>query len=487
MIRRPRAANANRGARRLAAGVALPVLVAVAQARGQAPDDPGAPAAPAPQNEPAPAQPAPPSELAPVTPAPPSEPAPQSEPAPPNEPAPQSEPDLAALEAELSAAANSTAVTDSPTLDLYGFTDFTFTTQVGKRSAIGPVAPSFAVGNLNLYLSTQLTQSWRSLVEVRFLYIPHGTVPTAQQFSPSAVRTDTSSPDPADVNRPVRWGGIEIERVWLEYALNGLLTFRVGQWLTPYGIWNVDHGSPTFIPTIRPYVVGEGLIPERQTGVEAYGSVFIDATQLGYHLTLSNGRGPIDAFQDLDKNKGVGARVFVRNDSLLGTITLGASVYRGTYTDRPAVLTAFDPEQGLIPNDIITLRYDEQALAADLKWEWSGWLLQSELITSDIAYDDDTRPPDAGLSGGPPGFAADQRRIGGYGLLGYRTHWWDTMPYFELSGYDNGMVSVLALIGGLNVRPTPHVVLKLEYSKISFADDQLPGFGSFTSQVAWSF
>jgi hypothetical protein len=270
--------------------------------------------------------------------------------------------------------------------------------------------------------------------------------------------------------------------------VHSALTLRFGQWLTPYGIWNVDHGSPTFIPTIRPYVVGEALFPERQTGLEAYGSTYVDATQVGYHVTLSNGRGPMDAYQDLDDNKGFGGRLFVRNESLLGVLTLGVSGYYGNYTDRPAALTRFDPVEGLVPNDEITLRYDELALAADLKWEWRGWLLQSELIGSDIVYDDATRPIDAGLGGQPPGFAADRRRLGAYALLGYRTPWLHTMPYFLFSTYDNGQVSrVTGWIGGLNVRPISQIVLKLEYSKIVFSGDDLPGFQQLTTQVAWSF
>lgn len=457
-----------------AANVAGLVLLLTALARGQTTD-------------PAPAEPSPPGADAAPPAAPPAAALPPAAPPPVEAPAPplQTDEESAALIAELSAAAASTAASSERSIDLYGFADFTFGAPIGKRT-IGPSQTTFAVGNLNVYLASQISQSWRSLIEVRFLYLPHGTVPPS---SPNAARTDTSAPDPADVNRPVRWGGVEIERVWVEHFISEALILRIGQWLTPYGIWNVDHGSPTFIPTIRPYVIGDGLIPERQTGIEARGSVFIDATKLGYHLTLSNGRGPIDAYQDMDANKGVGGRLFVQNDSLLGALALGVSGYGGTYTDRPPPLVIFDPVEGLIANDAVSVRYRERALAVDLKWEWEGWLLQSELVLSDLAYADRARPSNPGRTpGGPPGFAADQRRLGAYGLLGYRTPWWSTMPYLLLSQYDGGLVSnVWAYIGGFNLRPEPNIVLKLEYTKVAFDGDDVPGYQQFLSQIAWSF
>jgi hypothetical protein len=391
------------------------------------------------------------------------------------------------LEAELTASAGLGVGNAEPSIHLYGFADFTYVRQLGKRSATGPLHPTFAMGNANLYVAAQINESWRSLLEVRFLYLPGGSIPSINLRNPAAVRTDTATPDPSDVNRPLRWGGIEIERLWLEHTVNQYLSVRAGQWLSPYGIWNVDHGSPVFIPTIRPYMIGEGLIPERQTGVEAYGSVFIEATQLGYHLTLSNGRGPIDAYQDLDDNKALGGRLFVKNDSLLGTLSLGASGYRGTYTDRSAQLTTISAEGRLVINEPVASSYEELVFAADLKWEWGNLLVQSEAIVSDNTYGDD-RPVDPAFSGGPPGFGPDLRRSGVYGLFGYRTPWWNTMPYFLYSYFDDAVVPTDAWIFGLNVRPTPAVVWKVEYTHVVFHEGSvLPDYGQLTNVLAWSF
>ena len=94
-------------------------------------------------------------------------------------------------------------------------------------------------------------------------------------------RVSTASQDYAEAPRELNWASLEIERAWAEYGINDWLVLRAGLWLTPYGIWNVDHGSPVIIPVLRPYVIGEQVIPERQVGVQAYGSTYFGSTRVG--------------------------------------------------------------------------------------------------------------------------------------------------------------------------------------------------------------
>lgn len=403
--------------------------------------------------------------------------------------------DSATAEDELvAAAAAQEAAGTGPSLSVYGFADFTWTKFVNlKQSNVWYKRwSSFSVGNLNVYFAGDLGDNWRSLAEVRLLYLPHGV--TQWSATGEQTRYDTTTGDYADINRPVRWGGIEIERAFLEYTPHELLGFRLGQWLSPYGIWNVDHGSPVIISIHRPYVVGEGLIPERQTGVELFGSLYVKATQLGYHLTLSNGRGPIDTYQDLDSNKAIGGRLFAKNDSLLGTLTVGMSGYRGKYTDSTGTFQAGDGgafEWVEAP----TAQYDELALAADLKWEWNNVLVQGEALLSDTAYEDSVRPVDFFAMSGPPGFTPDNRRRGFYAYGGYRTPWLNTMPYvggeYYYIGKHSPMLSKLTVLwGGLNVRPTARVVLKAQYKHVRNAKPPVGPrtlYNVIETQAAWSF
>jgi len=463
------------------AGAALP-----ASARAQAPDDGSSPTAdvPAAGSDSAGNPQAPSTELAPEpTPTPPASSGPQPQPG--SDTAPNDEADA------LVALASGAPETEEGKIDFYGFADFTYTLPLQDNSVFFPY-DSFAVAHLNAYAGSELGDDWRWLSEVRFMYLPNGSVASADAYS-GVPRTSTSVTDYGEQLRPVRWGSISIERAWLERTFHPLLNLRLGHFLTPYGIWNVDHGAPVIIPVARPYVVGETLFPQYQTGLELYGTWTDGGTQLGYHLSLSNGRGPIDTYQDLDHNKALGARLFGRQDVGLGVVTLGASAYRGNYTERHDQ-TAVDASQHLIMLHPIDAQYRELSLAADLKWEWEGLLLQAEAVVNDAVYVPGRRPPDPNqaVNPGPAGRAADSRRYGYYGLVAYRTPFWGIMPYAFAELYNLGAqaTTVSATRAGLNIRSTPRVVLKAEYLHVWFPKGPevffRPG-NEMVFQATWSF
>ena len=397
--------------------------------------------------------------------------------------------EVAALEQEVT---ESTPSDSDIKLDLYGFSDFTYAFGFNDFSG---AYNSFAVGNLNVYLASNLGDSWRSLVEVRFSYLPHGAT-QLDTATGALTRTDTTVGDYTDIFRPTRWGGIMIQRAYLEYLAHPLFNIRGGQFLTPYGIWNVDHGSPVIIGVRKPYPVGEALFPESQTGLQIYGSHHFDPVEVGYHLTLSNGRGPIDTYQDLNHNKAIGGRLFARADTRsAGTLAVGLSAYRGRYTDRTQQFVP-DAEGNLTQTSTITLDYSELSLGADVKWELGGLLLQGEAMMNDVVYDRE-RPADTLVVEGPPGFVPDHRRVGAYGLAGYRFAFGGIMPFFGVEFNNTGLPSTFlhratAVWGGLNVRPTARVVLKAQYTYAWFPDTPKPfaegqHYSSLGLQAAWSF
>ena len=387
----------------------------------------------------------------------------------------------------------------SPALDtslrLNGFMDFSAYVGLMPKDSTWYASvnrhQTFYIGNWNIYLSKALTQTIRTFGEVRFLYLPNGS---PRPENPITIAYDTSALDYASFSRPLRWGGIEIERAYLEWTAHRYLMVRAGQFLTPYGIWNVDHGTPTLIPVQRPYVVGTDLFPERQTGLELFGVYDLSPrSSLGYHLTVSNGSGPISEYRDLDRNKAIGARTYW-DLMARGNLRAGASIYYGR--DTSAGESAGFADSKLKVDQVVTRQYDVLALAADLRWTYEGWHVQAEFISQQRRFT--RRGRDGTVSSVTGTFIApnDDFCWGTYGLLGYRFSFLGVMPYVLMQYVDwtdpANHVKTEMVSGqvGLNIRPVDVVVLKLEYTHSVFphshfyADEPLR-FMQF--QLAWAF
>jgi len=371
-------------------------------------------------------------------------------------------------------------------LTIYGFADVgyhvTLMPYTDVLSNLLPKENQFGVGNLNLYLTKKLAERWRILAEVHFTYAPNGTIESDGTIS------QTRGSDPTDFGRNVSWGGIEIERVYIDFDVHPNLTIEVGSFLTPYGIWNVDHGSPTIIGTARPYMIGDQLLPERQTGLHLFGVKALAEYSLGYHATLSNGRGPYEAFRDLDDNKGVGGRLWFEAP-WAGTVRIGTSGYAGRFTDRESDVIVV--EDGVPANSTPTgIAYNEVGYAADVLWTQGGLHAQAEVIGRRIAYVDGARTS-ADMSGA--GFAPDSTTFGAYAVVGYRLdRLWNIMPFVQAEHYVpivNAFVDRADVVsGGLNFRPTASVVLKVEYTDARLEGPQFAGhIRSLDSQIACLF
>lgn len=361
------------------------------------------------------------------------------------------------------------SVPDANALQLYGFCDLTWFS-LWDTTPIIPRTQSFVLGRLNLYLTKKMSPRLRSLVEVRLLVTPHGSVTMDGAY------IDDRVSDPANNERSIAWGGISIERALVEYDILPRLSVRVGRLLTPYGIWNIEHGSPSIIGANRPFIIGEQFFPEHQTGIALRGSKSFGEALLEYQLTLSNGRNPYDAIRDPDLIPAVGGRAVV-DLPLWGRARFGISAYGGRATDATSVTMG-------------NSEYDELALGADLQWDRDGLHLQAELLTQQRAYLDGKRTPQFGGS-----FAPDRFAWGAYALVGYRfASWGNLMPYAMAEWYHAidpllfGHAHDYTL--GLNLRPTPELTLKVEGIHVEFGEGGLYQNGTLDAvraQTAWVF
>jgi hypothetical protein len=389
---------------------------------------------------------------------------------------------------------------DNPAVDtsfhFSGFMDFTVSVPIKPNAGIAINSSrysTFYIGNLNVYVSKNLSQAFRTMAEVRFTYLPNG----ASDTSGDLTRINTVVRDYAEAGRLQRWGGIIMQRAYLEWTMDRLATLRVGQFLTPYGIWNVDHGSPAYIPVQRPYVINNYVFPERQTGFELFGRGDLgNYSILGYHVTLSNGTGPVSEYKDLDRNKAVGGRLYWEFRRR-GLLRVGASGYYGAETT--SSLTVSLDGGKLQFNDKIQQQFDALALGADVLFKYKHWHVQLEWASVQRRFTRTGRGEHSVAYGPVPrGFSQDALSWGGYALFAYQLPWFALTPYV-MPKYDAEVLvtpppdlflKMVAIAVGFNIHPIEAVTIKAEYNHQEFLSAKSL-FGRPSNviqfQAAWAF
>jgi hypothetical protein len=377
---------------------------------------------------------------------------------------------------DLQAAAASDAAgaeVKQPTFRIYGFIDMGVQKLwTGDDPVVPTLKTTFVLGNVNLYFDFRPADDWSSLIEMRLTNYPNGTEsPGIPAIGLDYQRQDTSAQDPGNGEGydVVRWGGIVLERAYIQWQRHERFGVRVGQFLTPYGIWNVDHGTPTLISLMRPQFVSKELWPARQLGLEIFGRfdhVLPDRWGLEYHAYVSNGRTP--GVVDLTEDKMVGGRLSA-STTWPRPMTFGVSFMHGNYSDRQHNIDLMT--DGILRPEVVA--YTESGVAADASVDLGALRLRSELTIRRVDYVDGERE----LSFAGPGiFQADSLQTDAYGLAAYRVPGTPLEPYLYVEGFRVPTpIGDLMAVGsaGLNVYFTPSVQLKLQYTHTRhlFTDD----------------
>jgi len=386
---------------------------------------------------------------------------------------------------------------DSEGIRVSGFFDTTFSKNfiqddVAAGRALGEES-TFFMQNFNVILTNHMTRKLSFLGEIRFTFLPNGEEPTIFSLEE---RTDTTVVDP-HTQETFKLGGLAIERVhlkWMPWEFFGVIA---GYYLTPYGIWHLDHGSPTRLSILHPFKVnvlnaadyqaGE-IVPDAQLGLQALGRLFFsDNLFFDYALTLSNGRGPADTVIDYDENKGLGLRLRFTYDKSDFQVALGGYGYHGTYTDKQPRGLSFDTLE----------KYSEYAIASDFLIAVYRFKLQTEFVRGLILYDENSpRPPISSLL--PP--SPDNVKNAFYAMLSYELPLADLLGSMTLTPYvagalDNPLewIYTTSYWAGLNFKPSPYVTLKTEVVyTLSDVDSptapiENPEMWAWKSQLAVSF
>jgi hypothetical protein len=314
-----------------------------------------------------------------------------------------------------------------PVLRLYGFMDMGLQRSWGglyKTGLSQSDALTFVLGNVNLYIDVMPSPQWRGLTEVRFTTFPDGTEsfdPVSGQFAKhNTTVLDYASPSGGFLS--IHWGAIVLERAHIDWLPLDQLNVRVGYFLTPYGIWNVDHGTPTRIMLIPPIFVAYGLLPERQTGVEFFGAFHALPWKIGYHLYVSNGRA---VSVDVSDDKAIGGRVYLQTRRPL-SIQIGASAYWGNYQNSQKTIGVNDGVLGVVRSTSVA--YQELAGGADLSLDIGPLRLRSEVVVNRTVFEPGKRE----LFGGIP--RVNSLSYNTYVMAAFKLPWFGLEPliYGEL-------------------------------------------------------
>ena len=365
------------------------------------------------------------------------------------------------------------SVIDGPdAFRIFGFADFGVNhAWLGRRSFLKNLAAeetTFTLGNLNLYFDFHPDPAWQVLAEIRFSAYPHGNETAfSSPVGGEYLRTDTTVRDvtsPA-TGRTFRWGSTFIERAYAQWTHSEKLSLRVGQFLTPYGVWNVDHATTTLIGLMVPHFAAAEIMPARQLGIEVFGAFMRESWELGYDLYVSNGRTTTQI--DLTEDKAFGGRL---KATRLGKMpfVLGGSFYYGTLNDVSKSISSFEPFH---ISRTLTVEGTEWSVGADVSLDVSALRLRAEFLTRQTRYEEGKRPP---LTfGRPDAYKPDNNEYDSYLLAAYRLPWLGLEP-FLYGEYDHfvsiiGDDQVVASVG-LNIHFTPFAQLKTQVARVYFFD-----------------
>ncbi|HKU40355.1 MAG TPA: hypothetical protein VJR89_19475 [Polyangiales bacterium] len=395
----------------------------------------------------------------------------------------EAEPDAAAVADLIAEAKEETStVAEEPMLRLYGFADVGLQ-RLWTDDVVTEISPetdklTFVLGNVNLYLDANPSRDFRFLSEIRFGLFPSGSASREKGSFVFGAPLDTNVSDPSAANAfftSVRWAGVMLERAHIDWTPSDTFNLRAGLFLTPYGIWNVDHGTPTRIMVSEPLFLSSQLIPSQLIGVEAFGTFQFLPWTLGYHLHVSNGRtnGQVD-FSD---SKAIGGRLYLSTRNPF-PFKVGLSGYMGDNEDVEDTL-------GLTK---VNYALDEYAVSGDLSIDVGSLRLRSEVVFSWHVYEDGKRRVWAGQQ------LADVMRMGAYLVLAYQLPWAGLeplvmaeiirvpVPRYVPVGEGLIMPSV-----GLNVYFTPTTMLRSQFSiahGFDFSDNPVDPEGFLYQAVA---
>ncbi len=180
---------------------------------------------------------------------------------------------------------------------------------------------AFALGQLNLFVTSDISDKFKFLSEIVF------------EAGPDNIY--------GQVRGPENSFGVDLERYLLTYSYNDYFNLAAGRYHTAIGYYNTAFHHSTWLQTTtgRPVLFAfedqGGILPIHNVGVEAYGRIPSGSLGLHYVAEVGNGREsrlplqeePVQNVVDDTNHKAFNLAVFARPTGLPG-LQVGFSAYR---------------------------------------------------------------------------------------------------------------------------------------------------------------
>lgn len=287
--------------------------------------------------------------------------------------------------------------------NFYGFADMSITKYFPKEESMVRSVyrmdekTYFNLNHINLYGSFQPNKNLRFLTELSFQDKPVYDAPLNGVIYKMPPFLDTVFAEPAlapknKVQKGIvmyEWGSFSVERALFSVFLNRYFNLSFGKFITPAGIWNVDHGSPVIMTIDQPsqYSYAE-IYPKSQLGIMEEGTAFIGDADLSYSVYLSSGRDDQPIYKPNDLSVGGQLRFGL---PVLDELRIGLSGYTGRVNTR--LRSMIMDYEGIEYIDDILFLYRENIIGGDIRLSINPLTIQAEVNYSrstDYMNDDST-------------------------------------------------------------------------------------------------
>jgi hypothetical protein len=278
---------------------------------------------------------------------------------------------------------------------LYGFADVSVTKYFPKEeSFVRSVYKMdellmFNFDHLNIYGDFRPNDRLRFLTELSFQDKPvyfkdqAAMIMRIPGMESETVLTEAKTSDTNQTMKGIvkyEWGSFSVERAIASVGINRYWNWSFGKFITPAGIWNVDHGSPVIMTINQPsqYTFRE-MYPKSQLGIMENGTFIMKDVDLSYSAYLSSGRGNPSIRKYADLAVGGQLRLGL---PLLNECNIGISGYTGVQSAVVRTLymdfnmADFTYTSSTIDKKLF--KYREVVGGLDFRIKQSGIMLQAE-------------------------------------------------------------------------------------------------------------